>query len=399
MGKKSGPKAPAAPDPVATAQAQTQMNKESAVAQANLNRIDQYTPQGNLTYERTGTNADGTPKYKQTQTLSPDEQAKYDQNNQVAMALNGLAINNVDRVTDTQGKAFSYDGMTPMRTSAGENLPGLIFGIGAKDLSADGKRIADSVYGQATSRLDPQFQQSESDMRARLAAQGISENSDAYRREVDNFSRGKNDAYADANYRSIQAGADEQSRLFGLEAQQGAFGNQARAQGFNEDTANATLTNSGRQQQIAEATYLRNLPLNEIAALLGTGSPVENPSFQPVSQVGVAAPDYQGGVANNYNQAMNRYNQQQANRSAGLGSIFGALGSIGGAVAMSDLRVKRNIQRIGQLANGLATYTYNYVGSRARQFGVMAQEALTVVPSAVGRLPNGLMYVNYAEVY
>jgi hypothetical protein len=63
MGKKSGPAAPAAPDPVATAQAQGQYNKDAAITQANLNRIDQYTPQGSITYSQIGTNSDGTPKY------------------------------------------------------------------------------------------------------------------------------------------------------------------------------------------------------------------------------------------------------------------------------------------------------------------------------------------------
>lgn len=503
MGKKSGPAQPAAPDPVATANAQATMNKETAVAQANLNRIDQYTPQGNITYQQIGTNSDGTPRYQQTQTLSADEQAKYDQNNKVALALNDLAINNVARVRDTQSRPFSYDGMTPMVTQVGQNLPGLNYGSGSgysvqsgigptgnvrdmpfglggrvqgsldysgltalpgtSDFSADAQRVNDAVYQQATSRLDPQFQQGESDIRSRLAAQGISENSDAYRREMDNFNRTKTDAYNQATYSARQAGAQEQSRLFGLamnarqqgqnevntqgqfyntaqgqrfdqgaqtiqqnnaaqdqryqqalgiadlfnqsqqqrfaqDQQAAALNNATRSQAYNEEAANATLNNSARQQQISEATYLRNLPLNEIAALLGTGSPVANPSFQPVSQVGVAAPDYQGLVQNNYNAKMNAWQQQQASRSSMLGSIFGLAGSVG-AAAISDRRFKRNIKRVGTLANGLATYTFNYVGSRLQQFGVMAQDALKIVPEAVGRLANGVLYVDYAKVF
>lgn len=503
MGKKSAPEMPAAPDPVAVAQAQAGVNKDAAITQANLNRINQYTPQGSITYQQIGTNADGTPQYQQTQTLSADEQAKYDQTNKVALALNGLAINNIDRVGQTQSQAFSYDGMTPMVTSVGQNLPGLNYGSGAarpvqsgiaptgnvtdlspgfggnvqtslnysgltplpgtNDFSADARRVADSVYSQAASRLDPQFSQADSDFRARMAAQGISENSDAYRRELDNMGRTKNDAYNQAVYSAQQAGGAEQSRLFGLAMNarqqgqnevnaQGAFANTAqnqnftqgaqtaqfnnqaqdqryqqalaiadlfnqsqqqqftqeqaaaalnnstRAQAYNEQAGNATLNNQARQQQIAEATYLRNLPLNEIAALLGTGSPVAQPNFQPVSQVGVAAPDYQGTVNSNYNAAMSNYQQQMAARSSMLGSIFGLAGT-GASLALSDRRFKRNVQRVGVLANGLATYTYQYVGSRLQQFGVMAQEALRVVPEAVGRLSNGVLYVNYAKVF
>ncbi|TXH44514.1 MAG: tail fiber domain-containing protein [Desulfurellales bacterium] len=497
------PSPPPAPDPYATAAAQAQMNKETAITQAGLNRIDQTTPQGTLTYAQTGKWDDGTPRFSQTQTYSPVEQAKYDQQNKVTLGLGDLAVSNINRVNDAQSKPFSYDGMTPLQTSVGAGLPALNYGSGqpytvkdtigntgavkdlpfgvggpvqgqldysnltalpgTNDFSGDAKRVADSVYSQATSRLDPQFQQSESDMRARLAAQGISENSDAYRREMDNFARSRNDAYNQAAYSAQQAGSNEQSRIFGLalnarqqgqneantagtfrntaqqqqfgqaaattdqnnqaqdqrtqqamaiaemfnQAQQqrfsqdqagAAFNNATRAQAFNEDSANATLNNSGRQQQINEATYLRNLPLNDIAALLGAGNGVQNPTFQPVPQVGVAAPDYQGIVQNNYNQAMNQYNQKLASQGGMLGSLFGLGGTLG-AAAISDRRLKRNIRRIGQLANGIATYTYRYVGSKAQQFGVMAQEVLGVRPSAVGVLPNGTMFVKYSEVY
>jgi hypothetical protein len=509
---KSTPQAPAAPDPYATAAAQSEQNKSAAVAQANLNRIDQYTPQGNITYEQQGSNSDGTPRYKQTQTLSEPEQQKYNQANQIALALGQLGVNNISRVNETQSKPFNYDGMTPMTTSVGGGLPDVKYGpgqggnvqnsigdqgevqnatwgmggpvqkaawgmggpvqksVGSSDFSADGKRISDSVYGQYTSRLDPQFQQQESDIRSRLAAQGISENSDAYRREMDNFGRTKTDAYGQATYQAQQAGAAEQSRMFGMQLDQGQFANQAvgqdfsqgmqtyqqqnaaagqdfsqgmqtydqqnraqdqkyqqalgmadlfnqangqrfsqdqsaigtwntaRGQAFNEQGANATLANQGRQQQISEASYLRNLPLNEIAALLGTGGGVNNPQFQSVAQVGVAAPDYQGLVSNNYNGAMNQYNQQMQARSSALGSVFGALGSLGSAAMLSDRRFKENVRRIGTLASGLATYTFNYIGSKARHFGVMAQEAMFYSPEAVHRAPNGTMYVNYAKV-
>ena len=446
MGKKSGPAAPTPPDPVATAAAQATANKESAVAQANLNRIDQYTPQGSLKYTQEGFNSDGTPKYSSTQTYSADEQAKYDNDNKIALALGGLANNNIGRVDDAQSQPFNYDSATPLQTGVSTGAPPINYGgsadplqrnfnnggnvqssfnsggpinrlngseggniqnnldysgapqlAGANDFSAEAKRVQDSVYGQATSRLDPQFQQSESDIRAALANKGISENSDAYRRELDNFGRGKTDAYNQANYSSIKAGSDEQSRLFGLSLsarqqgvnetntqgafandaqaqrlsqalnvtgqnnsatgqefsqnqQQAAFGNQAqdqrytqnlgsaefannatnqqfannntsasfgntaRGQAYNEGVSDLNINNAARQRQIEEQTYLRNLPLNEIAALLGTGGQVNNPNFTSVPQVGVAAPDYQGAVYQNFNAANQQYTAAQQAR-------------------------------------------------------------------------------------
>ncbi len=46
------PSMPAQPDPVATANAQGAVNKETAITQAELNMIDQQGPYGSLTYER-----------------------------------------------------------------------------------------------------------------------------------------------------------------------------------------------------------------------------------------------------------------------------------------------------------------------------------------------------------
>jgi hypothetical protein len=267
-----------------------------------------------------------------------------------------------------------------------------------------------------------------------MAAQGIPVGSEAYNRQADQMARDKTDAYNDANYRAIQAGGAEQSRLFGLDLSQGQFHNQAQdqqytqnagdatfhnqtaqtgfqnnvaatgfnnqagAQEFNQNLTNANLNNAARQQQIQEATYLRNLPLNDIAALLGTGGGVQGPQFSSVSQVGVAAPDYMGQVNNTFNAQQNQYKQAQQDRSAGLGAIFGLAGQLA-PLAMSDVRLKDNIVRIGTLANGLATYAFNYIGDKVRQFGVMAQEALGIVPDAVVFADNGYMAVDYGKVW
>lgn len=662
MGKKSTPQAPTPPDPVATAAAQGAQNRESAIAQANLNRIDQYTPQGSITYSQIGTNADGTPQYAQTQKYSDSQQALYDQQNQVAQGLGSLATDNINRVAQAQATPFSFDGMQPLSTINGNsqlqgsggvpqlntnigatpavqggynsgggiqstfgqsgpltsNVASQPFGsqiAGAGDVTRDAgtanyqssiagagdltrgaqggsvqqslnygggfnpgefnqtaQAAANAMYGQATSRLDPQYQQQESDMRARLANSGISENSDAFRREMDNFARSKTDAYNQANYSSIgaglaaqqqgygqalntrqqntneitnagqfanaaqaqqfgqsatnasinnaaqgqqfnqnaaqaalynqaqQAGYDQrfnnaqlnnaaQGQVFGQNAQQldaynnfqnnnfqqgmananlnntaqgqqyqqnlgaaqfgnqaqqqqnqqnmqqaafgnaaqdqyfqqqlaqagfgndaasqqfgmnqsaAAFNNQAAGQAFNQQSAAAGFNNQVRQQQIDEASYLRNLPLNDIAALLGTGGGVQNPQFQDFAQVGVAAPDYQGAVYANYNAANQQYQSAMQARSQGLGSIFGALGSLGGAAIMSDRRLKHGITRVGALANGLATYWFSYLGSKVRHFGVMAQEVMNVVPDAVIVTPSGYMAVDYRKVW
>jgi hypothetical protein len=200
------------------------------------------------------------------------------------------------------------------------------------------------------------------------------------------------------NLGTAEFGNNAQNQRFQQNQQNMAAYNTAQNQQFNQRLTNANLQNAGRQQQIEEATYLRNLPINEIAALLGTGGTVQNPQFGNVSQVGVAAPDYQGAVYNNYNAAMQQYQAKMANRSSGLGSIFGLAGSLG-AAAISDRRLKHNIVEVGKLASGLATYVFSYIGDSVRHFGVMAQDVVRIRPEAVVVAPNGYMAVDYGKVW
>lgn len=66
--------------------------------------------------------------------------------------------------------------------------------------------------------------------------------------------------------------------------------------------------------------------------------------------------------------------------------------------AGSDWRIKTDIVKIGELANGLGVYAFRYLWSPVRHVGVMAQEVLRVKPWAVARHPSGFLMVNYAEI-
>lgn len=456
MGKKSGPQAPTPPDPVATANAQTQTNKDTAITQANLNRINQITPEGTLTYNNIGKWEDGTPRYEQVVNYSPEQRALYDSNNRIAQALNGTAENAIGRVDSTLGRGFDFSNFRGQVLPEQVGLPNIrsnlpdaggvqsTFGTGGPltysaggDFNATSKSAADAVYSQLASRLDPQYTQMESDLRNRLINSGISENSEAFKREMDNFARSRTDAYNTAGRESVLTGLAAQNQGFNqsldnatlnnnAQGQQfdqnyraAAFGNAAQDQRFNQGVAStgfnndaeiarsnigyarasdtADRSNAIRDKEIQEATYLRNLPINDIAALLGTGGGVQAPNFSSVPQVGVDGTDLLGATYNSYNAKYQQYAQAQANRSQGLGSIFGLAGSIG-AAAISDRRVKHSIKAISKLANGLTTYVFSYIGEKTRQFGVMAQEVLQVKPEAVGVIDNGVMYVDYRKL-
>lgn len=116
---------------------------------------------------------------------------------------------------------------------------------GTSDFSADRQRAEDTAYASQTSRLDPQFASQQSAMESRLANMGVARGSAAWDREMDSFSRSRNDAYAQARNTAFQQGSSEQSRLFGL-----AMG--ARQEGANETTTAGQFANAAQAQDYGQ---------------------------------------------------------------------------------------------------------------------------------------------------
>ncbi len=84
---------------------------------------------------------------------------------------------------------------------------------------------------------------------------------------------------------------------------------------------------------------------------------------------------------------------------AGAGSGAGAGGTGGGGTAgMSDIRLKRDIEALGTLSNGLTLYRFKYLWSDTDMVGVMAQEVLNVAPEAVITGEDGFYRVNYEKL-
>jgi len=66
--------------------------------------------------------------------------------------------------------------------------------------------------------------------------------------------------------------------------------------------------------------------------------------------------------------------------------------------APSDIRLKRDIAPVAQLANGLGLYRYRYLWSDTLYVGVMAQEVMAVVPDAVVHGADGYLRVDYGRL-
>jgi hypothetical protein len=167
MGSKAPPPQPQAPDPYATAQAQGEMNRKTAIQNQYLNSTNQRTPYGALTYRQTGTWADGTPRFEAEQTLSPEQQRLYDQSSANQYKLGSLGGRQIDRVDELLARPVNL---------SNEATEARLMDLGRK-------------------RLDPRFAEEEDALRTRLANMGLTMGSEAYTKELDRFGRGKNDAY------------------------------------------------------------------------------------------------------------------------------------------------------------------------------------------------------------
>lgn len=273
MGKKSGP---SAPDPAATAAAQGAANKEAVYESARVNQINESSPFGTTSYS----GEIGSPNRTKTTTLSPAEQQKLAQQNELAGILGGSAIRTANEMP--QGP-FNYEGIS--------NVP--------TDYSQTRQAATDKVYQGLTKNLDRDFGRSEEGLRSKLAAQGISQDSEAFKRELEAFNDSKNTALNNAALSAYNTGASEQTNQ------------------YNQDVANRT-------RAISERQLLRSVPQNELSAIL-QGSPAINaPNIPQTGQYGVNAPDVAGMIQNNYNAQLNQANQRSSKMGGTLGNLINA---------------------------------------------------------------------------
>jgi hypothetical protein len=102
-------------------------------------------------------------------------------------------------------------------------------------------------------------------------------------------------------------------------------------------------------------------------------------------------------------QTINSNGTSTTKQSGGLlGQLLGAGAQLGGAAILaSDRRVKRDIERIGELPDGLGVYSFRYnwdADDRDMRVGVMADEVADLRPHALGPVVDGVQTVNYSEI-
>lgn len=123
-----------------------------------------------------------------------------------------------------------------------------------QNAGAFGKQAGDAAYAQATSRLDPQWQQREEQQSAQLAAQGLDPTSQAAQSAQRNLGMQRNDAYNQAGFSAQQMAGQEAQRMQGMDLQgrmaplaayQGLLGGQLGMAGqqYGQAAQNAQMQN------------------------------------------------------------------------------------------------------------------------------------------------------------
>lgn len=315
--------APEAPDYTAAAQQTAAGNLEAARVATKANRVNQYTPYGNLIYTQGG----GAPTfdqagydtamkaYQQQQTAGSQAYQDWLAGKEAQPELNwgnpppgapgtvGAAPNQADfmRSQGDPDRWTSRVELSPVGQQLLDYSNTAALGLGEQTGQALGRvdetlsqpfdygsvqDVADSSYNLQTQRLDPQWQQNQQALATQLANQGITQGSEAYGNSMRQFDEGRNDAYERARLSSI----------------------------------------STMPQTFQLSSALRSQPLNELNALR-TGSQVQNPTFGAVpQQQTTAGANYLGAAQGQYQGDLNAYNAQVGGQNSFMSGLFG-LGS------------------------------------------------------------------------
>lgn len=288
-------------------------------------------------------------------------------------ALGGLGANNVlgkngapappDFTSAAEKQAQSGHINTPFGTwngnglefngGLGQGAQNLMDQIGSQGALPTGEearnQAIESAYYQAASRLDPQWQQRETGLRAQLANSGIDQGTEAATNAYGDFGRARNDAYGGAMANAIGQGTSAGNAIF----QQGL---QAQNQPYSQ--------------------------LNSLASLL------QGNQGRETQYLGAAGMGYQG--------ALNQYGADQASKNS---LLSGAAQMAPYALAASDERLKTDIVRsLLEAIPGVPFASWEWKGEPGKRVvGVIAQDLVKVRPDLVFTDPvSGHMLVDYS---
>ncbi len=166
-------KAPKQPDPYAVAQSQAGLNRDTALTQQMIGMTSQVNPWGSVTYSPDGSQSfvgsDGktvtVPRYTQTTTLSPEQQAIFDQTQAAELNLGKLANEQSGKLKDYLNTPFEFN-------------------------NQDAENWA---FDLASQRILPQQQKNEAALRSQLINSGLRPGTQAWDSEMGRLTNANTD--------------------------------------------------------------------------------------------------------------------------------------------------------------------------------------------------------------
>jgi hypothetical protein len=168
------------------------------------------------------------------------------------------------------------------------------------------------------------------------------------------------------------------------------YGAGSQLQNFAQNTLNADVN---------KYNYYQTLPYQQLAQYLASvsgnyGGTSTGSTSQPyyVNQgANALSGALGGGLLGSQLLGPSGLNLLSSGTGGGVGAVAGALLTL----LSSDRQLKRDIQRIGTLHNGLPIYQFRFWGDPRLHVGLMADEVRKIHPEAVIVGPYGFDLVNY----
>ena len=305
-------------DPYKQAAAQRAENTWTSQYNTIGQNANQYTPYGNVTntqgnkipiYDEKGNISGYGTQWNQTTTLSPQEQAIFDQEEAAKLGFGQLANKQLSNVSSTLANPFTTAGENPWQAYGA--APTLRQDQSPTDRAAIEKAMMDSY----TRGVQPQ-QQAED---VQMAARGMGAPGSKYGYNV---AQARGDSAAEQTRQAYLASGAESRQA------QEEYNKVAQA-GFENEKARTDQNNWLRQAQTAEGQGVRNQNLNELAVLMGGGQ-----ATVPQAQ------GFQGSSINPFNIAgamQQNYQDQLAQYQNKLSGLFGIGKSVLGMLPWSRM--------------------------------------------------------------
>ena len=329
---KDAPAAPAPPDYAGAATAQGAANEATARLQGRINNPNIIGPLGGQTvtfgkpiFDQTGFDSamanyqanplsrlfGASPPTRAQYTTQTDDQPTITQNLTPDALATLQAQQRVQKSLANLGEQGIGTAQKALATPFAPTSPALQTSIDTSNLARMPVNAGTTGQEAIMQRLQPQIERMDAQTRTRLTNQGLVPGGEAYGNAMRDVNQQKNDLLS-------------QAALSGIGLDTGA-----RAQGFNEASAQMGAQNAAQQAELQRQSFLRQQPLNEITGLM-SGSQIQMPQFQGYQPTNIApAPIFAGAQAAGQS-AMDQYGIQSANANAANAGLYGALGTAGG---------------------------------------------------------------------